>query len=61
MICPPCAQAADVEAEESRAAIDDEIGPIGHPPNLCRDFAIQPAGCGCQHRPTGTATEATDA
>ena len=23
----------------------------GHPPEVCRDHAVQPAGCPCQHKP----------
>ncbi len=49
MICPPCAEAADCEADENRDAILDEFGPIGHPPEMCRDH--RRAGCSCQHRP----------
>lgn len=40
MICPPCRDAAD---GPDRA--------VGHVPEICRDSAIQPAGCACQHRP----------
>lgn len=61
MICTPCAQAADAEAAENRSATGDENRPKGHSPKLCRDAAIQPSGCGCAHRPAGTATEKTDA
>lgn len=53
MICPPCAAAADAIAKAVR---DGEIQPEGHYPEICRDYAIQPGGCGCQHKPVGTAT-----
>lgn len=36
MICPPCAEAADTAPT--------------HPAEICRDAAVQPHGCGCQHR-----------
>lgn len=47
MICPPCARAADAIADAVR---DGEIQPEGHYPEICRDYAIQPGGCGCQHK-----------
>jgi hypothetical protein len=40
MICTPCARAAD----------NAPTG-LGHHPEICRDFAIQPAGCACAHKP----------
>jgi hypothetical protein len=46
MICTPCARAAD----------NAPTG-LGHHPEICRDFAIQPAGCACAHKPVGTAHE----
>jgi hypothetical protein len=48
MICPPCAAAADAAAQAVREGVVDAVG---HVPEICRDAAIQPGGCGCQHRP----------
>jgi hypothetical protein len=60
-ICPPCARAADAEQGRLRRADDagvaDEITATGHDPAICRDHAIQSAGCGCAHKPVGTAHE----
>lgn len=43
-ICPPCAAAADASTRLRG----------GHHPEICRDAAIQPHGCPCQHkRPHG--------
>lgn len=50
MICDPCAKAA--AADRSGGGIR-----IGHLPETCRDFAVQPAGCACAHKPAGSATE----
>lgn len=41
MICPPCAEAADMDAQ---------LGvPVSHDPTICRDHDIQPHGCPCEH------------
>lgn len=47
MIRPNCAQAAD----EDRALARPDYTPPGHAPTTCRDAAIQPHGCTCQHGP----------
>ena len=47
MICPPCADAADIAA--SVLARHPDLGPNGHPVSVCRDAALQPHGCTCQH------------
>jgi hypothetical protein len=61
VICPPCAEAADAErlqdADLRALGPDLYTPPIGHPPETCRDHAIQPGGCGCQHQPVSTATD----
>lgn len=41
MICGPCAEAADMDAQ---------LGvPVSHDPTICRDTNWQPHGCGCEH------------
>lgn len=59
-ICDPCAEAADYHAADRHlltatkhplAAIVD----YGHDPAICRDHGRTPNGCGCQHRPAGSA------
>lgn len=47
MICPPCAKAAD-----------DPFVDHVHPAEICRDAAIQPHGCPCQHGRPRTAEDA---
>lgn len=51
MICPPCAQAADAETRFARQNPDLDDLAAGHRPEICRDQAIQPGGCPCQHKP----------
>lgn len=46
MICPPCAREADAD-QQQRTNLPD--WPIAHDPAICRDAAIQPHGCTCQH------------
>jgi hypothetical protein len=40
VICPPCKEAADAFTDGN---------PPPHDPAICRDAAIQPHGCACQH------------
>jgi hypothetical protein len=53
-ICRPCSQAAD--DEQATVEIDPAFTPAGHPPEICRDHAIQPHGCPCAHRPVRSAS-----
>lgn len=53
MICPPCAEAADMDQKASQR-IGSPVS-LGHLPEICRDHPVQPAGCPCAHRPAGTA------
>jgi hypothetical protein len=56
VICDPCAEAADAEARFNEANPDLADTAVGHPPEICRDHKLQPAGCACRHRPAGSAT-----
>lgn len=60
MICPPCADAADGRsADLLLVAIGHPLAELidfAHDPAICRDHAVQPAGCPCAHRPAGTAS-----
>lgn len=49
MICPPCALAADLGL--TTHITPDGVERPGHNPAACRDHAVQPHGCPCQHRP----------
>ena len=42
-ICPPCEHAADAVLEITLGMTSN------HDPSYCRDLAIQPHGCTCQH------------
>lgn len=53
MICPPCAKAADATTAAVAGGLLD--GPAGHDGRVCRDHGRQVRGCGCQHKPVGTA------
>ncbi|HZB28959.1 MAG TPA: hypothetical protein VE465_02215 [Streptosporangiaceae bacterium] len=55
LICPPCREAADIEQAILLRRLP--AAPLGHDPATCRDHAIQPGGCPCQHQPPGTATQ----
>jgi hypothetical protein len=65
MICPPCAKAADEPAPEfahaNAARADHSLPPLTvphHDPTICRDQAIQPHGCACQHGQDGPSAQA---
>lgn len=53
MICPPCATTADGLRQYaiSHGMPDADIS---HRPDICRDHALQPHGCTCQHGQRGT-------
>jgi hypothetical protein len=46
MICPPCAEAADLVTADNKLGAD---WPQLHFPTICRDHDVQPHGCTCQH------------
>ncbi|MGI5223557.1 hypothetical protein [Actinoallomurus sp. CA-142502] len=52
-ICQPCANAADTD---QRIAAEHGTPTLGHDRAICRDHGRTPNGCGCAHRPAGTAT-----
>ena len=56
-ICPPCREAADADVQR-RASLPD--WPVKHDPAICRDAAVQPHGCACQHGRNGGQRAATE-
>jgi hypothetical protein len=49
VICPPCKTAADVAVDLDLLSAETLQPVRRHDPSVCRDAAIQPNGCGCQH------------
>lgn len=50
-ICPPCKTFVDDEVARVCRALPARMPVFGHRPEICRDAAIQPHGCPCQHQP----------
>lgn len=53
MICPACAEAVDKQKAEMPSWEIELLGGPLHGPRICRDHAIQPHGCTCQHGQRG--------
>jgi hypothetical protein len=51
-ICPPCREAVDQQKAEVPAWELDLLGGPAHSASICRDVAIRPYGCACQHGAT---------
>jgi hypothetical protein len=48
-ICPPCREAAAQQKAQIPAGELQLLGGPAHSPTICRDHAVRPHGCACQH------------